>query len=336
MFLPEKYGLGILLSLSESYRKMSIPLVSIIVPVYKVEKYLRTCINSVLHQSYTSWELILVDDGSPDDSGEICDEYANRDARIKVIHKSNAGVAAARNSAVGMAVGEYISFLDGDDYLHPDYIRNMVHLMCLYDADIVQCGYVRGKETAFPAFCGKETVKCYTMHDVFTQGIAKIIVWGKLYRKGILKEIRIPEGHFFEDDLVTWRWYYAADKTVVTSRPYYYYACNEQSQMSQHQKKPNLSFIEAYDERIAFFRSTGERDLEDCSHLHICKSLLLVYSNPMLTQEQRKDVRNRFKMSWKEIKSSQLVSFPFKFIFGTFDKYPTLTSTLIKYLRRNV
>ena len=232
---------------------MSIPLVSIIVPVYKVEKYLRTCINSVLHQSYTSWELILVDDGSPDDSGEICDEYANRDARIKVIHKSNAGVAAARNSAVGMAVGEYISFLDGDDYLHPDYIRNMVHLMCLYDADIVQCGYVRGKETAFPAFCGKETVKCYTMHDVFTQGIAKIIVWGKLYRKGILKEIRIPEGHFFEDDLVTWRWYYAADKTVVTSRPYYYYTCNEQSQMSQHRKKAIRSSYASIKDRLGFF-----------------------------------------------------------------------------------
>lgn len=315
---------------------MSIPLVSIIVPVYKVEKYLRTCINSVLHQSYTSWELILVDDGSPDYSGEICDEYARIDERIEVIHKKNGGLSFARNVGLDIMRGEYVTFLDSDDFWHSDYLKILMEYVIEKGAEIAQCDFVRGTETTFPTFNGKVLVERYDNHSVFTSRTGKTILWGKIYKADFFSKIRMPVGLINEDDWTTWKLYYQAQKIVVTNQPLYYYTKNPNSIMGTNRKKPNLSFIEAYDERIAFFRSTGERDLEDCSHLHICKSLLLVYSNPMLTQEQRKDVRNRFKMSWKEIKSSQLVSFPFKFIFGTFDKYPTLTSTLIKYLRRNV
>lgn len=212
------------------------PLVSIIVPCYNVEQYLPNCIESILCQSYTNWELILVDDGSPDSSGEIADKYASCDARIKVIHKTNAGVAAARNSAIDIAAGEYISFLDGDDFLHPDYIKDLLAIANENKADIVQCDYVRGKDTTFPPYKGAEVLNTYNSHDVFVADVAKIIVWGKLIKSNILKAIRIPEGRYFEDDLVTWRWYYAANKTVITSKPYYYYTENDASQMAQHNK----------------------------------------------------------------------------------------------------
>ncbi len=136
-----------------------------------------------MHQSYTNWELILVDDGSPDSSGEIADKYASCDARIKVIHKTNAGVAAARNSAIDIAAGEYMSFLDGDDFLHPDYIKDLLAIANENKADIVQCDYVRGKDTTFPPYKGAEVLNTYNSHDVFVADVAKIIVCGKLIKK---------------------------------------------------------------------------------------------------------------------------------------------------------
>lgn len=205
-----------------------------------------TCIESILQQSYSNWERILVDDGSPDYSGEIADEYAICDARIKVIHKTNAGVAAARNSAIDIATGEYISFLDGDDFLHRDYIKDLLAIASKNKADIVQCNYVRGKDTTFLPCKGFEVLHMYDSHNIFIADVAKIIVCGKLIKSDILKAIRIPEGRYFEDDLVTWRWYYAANKIVVTSKPYSYYTENDDSQMAHHKKQPNLSFIEAY------------------------------------------------------------------------------------------
>lgn len=310
------------------------PLVSIIVPCYKVEQYLPNCIESILHQSYPNWELILVDDGSPDHCGEIADDYFRRDARIKVIHKVNAGVAAARNAAVDIAEGEYISFLDGDDFLHSDYIKDLLTIALEQGADIVQCNYVRGKSKDFPAFEGGETVCTYTSREIFVADVAKIIVCGKLIKADILKSIRIPEGRYFEDDLVTWRWYYAANKIVVTTRPYYYYTQNDASQMAQHRKKPNLSFVEAYDERIAFFVDIEDKVMVACSHRQLCKSLLLTYANALLMPEQRNMVLRRYRQSWKILKKSPILNPQLRILFTAFNAVPKITSWLSRLFIR--
>lgn len=288
------------------------------------------CIESILNQTYKDWELILVDDGSPDHSGEIADKYASLDVRIKVIHKKNAGVAAARNSAIDIATGEYISFLDGDDFLHVDYIKELLTIANDSSADIVQCNYVRGKDKSFPACKDTGTLQTYSSHDVFVADVAKIIVWGKLIKSNILKAIRIPEGRYFEDDLVTWRWYYAANKTVVTSKPYYYYTENDNSQMAQHKKMPNLSFIEAYDERITFFKETEDWDMEACSHRQLCKSLLMTYANSFLTLDQRSLVLSRFRQSWKWLKVSSVLSARLRLLFTTFNAMPNMVSHFLK------
>ena len=122
---------------------MNRPLVSIIVPCYKVEQYLPVCIESVLGQTYDNWELILVDDGSPDRSGEICDQYAAKDKRINVIHKPNGGLSSARNAGLDMMNGEYVTFLDSDDFWHKDYLRVMMKHIDDEKADIVQCGFLQ-------------------------------------------------------------------------------------------------------------------------------------------------------------------------------------------------
>lgn len=302
--------------------------VSIIVPCYKVEKFLPTCIDSVRNQSYSDWELILVNDGSPDRSGEICDKYANIDERIKVIHKKNAGVAAARNTAINIATGKYAAFLDGDDFLHPDFLYDMVNIIEKYNADIAQCDFVKGNKFTFPKYMGTPKIKEYDSHQIFATETAKIVVWGKLYRIDILKNLLIPEGRFFEDDLITWRWYYVAKKIIVTTKPYYYYTYNEEGTMAQHHKKPNLSFIEGYDERINFFQKTKEIDLEHYSHLQLCKALFLTMGNSLLSSDQRSLVLYTFRKSWKIIHDSPYIAVKYKILFVAFNLFPQMISKL--------
>ena len=181
-----------------------------------MEQYLPNCIESVINQSYPNWELILIDDGSPDHSGKICDEYAIRDSRIKVIHKENGRVAKARNAALRIAKGEYICFLDGDDYLHKDFLSVLYKLMVAQNADIVQCGFVKGTATEFPEIKVTEQVALYDNHSVFIKEKAKIVVWGKLYKRYIFDGRLVTEDKYFEDDFTTWRWYYAAKKIAIT------------------------------------------------------------------------------------------------------------------------
>ena len=218
-------------------------LVSIIVPVYKVEQYLRNSIESVQKQTYFNWELILVDDGSPDRCPQICDEYASHDDRIKVIHMENGRVAKARNAALRVAKGEYITFLDGDDYLHKDYLRHMLEIMDSKQVDIVQCGFVRGDATEFPEVTMVERISMFDNHSVFLNQVAKVVVWGKLYKRYIFDGRMVTEDKFFEDDFTTWKWYYAAKQIAVTHVPLINYKDNQQSTMPMHKKTPNVLFL---------------------------------------------------------------------------------------------
>lgn len=312
---------------------MSEPLVSIIVPCYKVEKYLHTCIESILHQSYTNWELILVDDGSPDRCGEICDEYAKIDDRIKVIHKKNGGVSSARNAGLDITSGEYVSFLDSDDFWHFDYLKILMNYIITEDAEIAQCGFVRGDEITFPSFNQKESYQTYDNHNIFTLGAAKIIMWGKVYKVDLFNNIRMPVGVINEDDWTTWKLYYRAKKIVITNRPLYYYTYNANSIMGISKKKPDLRYFGAYEERINYFRKSGEQDLEKVSHMQFCKSLMLLYANDMLGNEQRDEIRERFRESWKEIKYSSVVSFKLKLLFRSFNLCQTVVAKLTSFLR---
>lgn len=312
---------------------MNNPLVSVIVPVYKVEKYLSTCIESVLHQSYSNWELILVDDGSPDQCPQICDEYSSRDSRIKVIHKDNGRVAKARNAALRVAKGDYIMFLDSDDFIQKDTIKDSVRIAATNDADIVQFGFIRGNEKKFPDLKRTDLVTLYNNHSVFTSTVANVIVCAKLYKKHIFDGRLIVEDKFFEDDYTTWKWYYAATRIALMHDAYYYYTCNENSTMAMHKKKPNWDFLDAYDERINFFVGTKEEDLEHCSRLQLCKSMVLTYSNPNLSEEEKQMVKSQFDENYHVISSSKYVPISFKFIFLLFYVSPMMTSCLVKKVR---
>lgn len=304
-----------------------------IVPCYKVEQYLPNCIESIINQSYDNWELILVDDGSPDKCGDICDEYVRRDNRIKVVHKENGGLSSARNVGMKVMTGDYVTFLDSDDYLHTDALNILVEYAEKYDTQLVQCNFVRGSKIEFPTWESNEFVKEYDNHTIFTKFSAKIIVCGKLYNRELLDDITMPEGIINEDDWTTWKIYYRAKKIVVTNRPLYYYTVNPDSIMSTVKKKPDTTYYGAYDERIAFFVENDEKDLEDISRLQFCKSLLLLYSNKQLTTPQRKEIRKRFRENWLVLKNSVYIPKTFWILFAGFYKFPMVISLFVKWVR---
>lgn len=308
---------------------MGNPLVSIIVPVFKVEQFLRTCIDSVLNQSYIYWELILVDDGSPDNCPQICDEYVKKDKRIKVIHKENGGLSSARNSGLNISTGDYISFLDSDDFWHKDYLAILLNICIKYDADIAQCNFIRGTEILFPVIEKKNKLKIFDNHSIFLKGYSKIIVWAKLYKRQLFDGIRMPEGKINEDDYTTWKLYFKAKKILVTDQALYYYTVNKNSIMANQLKKPRLDFIEAYEERIDFFKRNGENDLEDFSRGHLCKAMLLLSANPMLSREQKKIVDVTFQSNWKLIKCSGSVAIYLRVLFFIFRFVPNLAIRLL-------
>lgn len=309
-------------------------MVSVIVPCYKVEKYLSTCIESVLNQTYTDWELILVDDGSPDRSGEICDEYAQKDSRIRVIHKKNGGLSDARNAGLNVMAGDYVTFLDSDDFWHVDYLKILMGFIIQDGADIAQCDFVRGTDTSFPMRNKKARVMTYNRHSVFTSQAAKIIMCSKIYRAHFFEHIRMPVGYINEDDWTTWKLYDQAEKVVVTDQPLYYYTMNPDSIMGKAHKKPNLTYWKAYQERIAYYEGRKEQDLEDMSRMQFLKSLLLLYSNMNLTDEERKSVKHMFDQQWMRINKSAFVPGKLKIIFWCFYKFPVVTTKLITIISK--
>lgn len=176
-----------------------IPKISVIVPVYKVEKYLPECIDSILAQSFTDFELVLVDDGSPDNSGKICDEYALRDSRIRVFHKENGGVSSARRVGVENAHGEWVIFVDGDDMLRQDALRFLFCFACKHSADVVECSIrERGEVRSFRIF----DVDDYLRNIV--ENRIHMAIWGKLIRREVLSSevLDVSRDIFVYEDFV--------------------------------------------------------------------------------------------------------------------------------------
>lgn len=203
--------------------------ISVIVPVYNVESYLARCVDSILTQTYENLEVILVDDGSKDNSGVICDGYAAKDPRVKVIHKENGGLSSARNCGLEAATGEYIAFVDSDDWIEPDAYGHLMNLMEKYNVKLV-CGGrydVSGKT-------GEKTIGlCPKREEVITAEalVGRIFLWDgcdssacdKLYHHSLLKTFRFPEGKVCEDVPVTYKIVLQAEKVALSDRPFYNY-----------------------------------------------------------------------------------------------------------------
>ena len=213
---------------------MDNPLISVIVPVYKVEKYLDKCLESIVNQTYTNLEIILVDDGSPDNCPAMCDVWAEKDSRIKVIHKENDGLANARNSGIEICTGEYVMFTDSDDWIDADMVEYLYSLIVEYDAEVSRCGYYTEYENGLPTGYPEDmTVKLYDYNqriiELTTAGFAGT-AWNKLYKKSVIKAHPYMKNDGCSEDIMhNYRVYKDVEKTVFCDDPKYHYLIRENS-----------------------------------------------------------------------------------------------------------
>lgn len=213
----------------------TLPLITIIIPVYKVEEYIHKCVNSVLNQTYNNLEIFLVDDGSPDNCGEICEDYSKKDHRIKVIHKNNGGLSDARNVAIDIANGEYITFVDSDDYVSKDYIEVLYELIEKYQCKISVSAFLKFKED-YQFIDKNEIIKenlfsCEdAIKEMFYQRKFDTSAWAKLYHKSLFSDgIRYPKGLLYEDLATTYKLFLKSDKIAFSNKKTYFYLIRSNS-----------------------------------------------------------------------------------------------------------
>ena len=286
---------------------MTTPLISVIVPVYRVEKYLERCVKSILSQTYKNLEVILVDDGSPDQCPAICDAWAEKDARVKVIHQENKGLSGARNAGIDAASGEYLAFVDSDDYVSPHFIEELYQLLQDTGCAIGQCrfSYVKGDglveegDSAFCIYRGESLME--QLYGPEEKATCFVVAWNKLYRAELFKEtgIRYPEGRIHEDEATTYRLFHEAKKLAFLDRALYgYYTENGGSITSVFSAK-RLQWLTAHEERIAFFKKNGYEKLLPAAYRKLCDACITFYfrctEQVKDAEELKKELRKRLE-----------------------------------------
>lgn len=256
--------------------------ISIIVPVYKVEAYLSECIESIIHQTYHNLEIILVDDGSPDKCGEICDQYAKKDERIRVIHKKNEGVARARNDGIELASGDYISFIDSDDWIAENAYEILYQGLKQFDADcaVGKCVTVVDKNGVLIPKKGKDSpVRCETAPEavkhVLLVGSA---VWNRLFKREVFRHIRFPVGRINDDEVVALHAYAECKRIVFLDQDTYYYRIRENSVTTSKFSIRNVDCYYNSIDNLDFVRQTMP-ELVPCAEYKYIKTLLYCYVN---------------------------------------------------------
>ena len=234
------------------------PQISVIVPVYKVEKYLKRCVDSILSQTFTDFELILVDDGSPDGCPQICDQYAQQDDRVYVIHQQNGGLSAARNAGIDWAFAnsnsQWLTFVDSDDWIHPQTLEVLLKAARDNHVDVSICGFQKtnGEEGAISS---DFSVELWTPENFYVQYVTSAVVaWGKLYKKECFSEIRYPVGRLHEDEFVTYRILFQCEKIAFVDTPLYAYFQNSDGIMKSVWTRRRMDVLVAYEQQIAYFK----------------------------------------------------------------------------------
>lgn len=298
---------------------MSNPIISVIIPVYKVESYLHRCIDSILNQQYKNLEVILVNDGSPDNCGNICDRYAKQDNRIKVIHKKNGGLSDARNAGLEIASGDYISFIDSDDLIHPQMYSKLYNLIKKTGADIAQCEYVR-----FDRGVNLQDLNENAVEKVYTniQALEALIesnklvppVWNKLYKRDLFSKIRFPKDKIHEDEFTTYKLFFEANKIAYIDLPMYYYFINHSGIMRNLNIEHKFHWIEAIEERNSFFKLNNLENLylksSEKLYFHLLKTRYIILRTQSTDNRKNylKQINNKIKDQTQEMKDNPYLS----------------------------
>lgn len=277
------------------------PVISVIVPIYKAEPYLRRCVNSIRNQTYTNLEIILVDDGSPDKCGEICDSFAKEDSRIRVFHKENGGQSSARNLGLDNMTGEYVGFVDSDDWIEADMYQRLYALSHIHDAQIVCCGiqkdYPNGRKTYFnPNYPVENDVKIYTTMEALEESLSNCRITyspcDKLYDSDVFQTIRMTEGKIYEDMEMIPKCIEKAETVVYDPHPYYHYNLTEHSTIRgvfnyRRFAEADVALSKAVDYRL---RYPELYDKAMGCYISICLNIIHVSSGVPSCVQQRKQI----------------------------------------------
>ena len=254
----------------------TVPVISVLMPAFNVEKYIAMAVDSVLNQTFSDFELIIINDGSTDDTGEIVEKYKNTDSRIRVYHMENRGLANARNLAVSYAGGEYVTFVDSDDAVKEDYLECLYENAVKYDADVAVSSYYRYVEAEnvyynvvleqgyeVKAFTGLEAYQNY-YSPVNGYNIAFAVAWGKLFRRELLNRLHFPSGKLHEDAFTIYKAYLLSDKIIYVNKNLYMYRQRASSIMSSQWSRERMrDFIEQHEERLSLLSVMGIEITED-------------------------------------------------------------------------
>ena len=296
------------------------PLISVIVPVYKVEAYLPRCVESILSQSMSDFELILVDDGSPDRCGELCDEYTKKDSRVHVIHQLNGGLSAARNAGIDWVFtnsdSKWISFVDSDDWILPKYLEALYEAIRNEKVDISICGYVKSFGETIPNLDIITESKQHTEQFYIEKTVNATIACGKLYKKECFQDVRFPEGKIHEDEFVTYKILFKHDFLAVIDQPLYVYFQNSDGIMHQTWNPQRMAAFDAAEEQIDYFmehhhESVAENRFRSTAENFI-RHIKLISESFALSQREKAGykrlVRKRFQTFLHKYKNNQWIS----------------------------
>lgn len=280
--------------------------ISIVVPVYNVERYLNRCISSILKQTFTDFELILIDDGSKDYSASICDEYKEKDSRIKVIHQENAGLSAARNKGIEVSNGKYITFIDSDDFIHPNMLEVLYINIVNFDADIAMCDHHRVYENKeVPREFCENNITLYTNLEAVRKIVEKseermIVAWGKLYKQNLFSDIRYPVGKYHEDEFVTYKLLYKSDRIASTDAKLYYYLQRSNSITGSTYNIKRLEKLEALNEAIEFFQSENNKTLTYLAEFRYLLNIQIAYYRVKYEMNYNKVIMKKLKNKYND------------------------------------
>ena len=289
-------------------------LISIIVPVYKVEKYLEKCVKSILKQTYTNLEIILVDDGSPDKCGQLCDELAKTDNRIKVFHKENGGLSDARNYGVERANGEYIGFVDSDDYIHECMYEELYKAIKKSGTSIAECGVTRVyKNTLRPHYEGEDYFLVLDREGYLKEYLENKRLYGsawcKLIHRDLAKKIKFPTGKIYEDAFYTLELLKTVDRYTLISGNYYYYYIRENSITTRPFSSKDMDYIEIMNEiedyTLANFPIFKEQLLVRLAFAYISIFNQLLEVDGYKTKKEYKILKDKLKDNYFKVLSNK-------------------------------
>ena len=308
------------------------PLISVIVPVYNAENYLHRCMESLLNQTYKNTEILLVNDGSKDNSLVLCKEYEQKYSNVRALDKENGGAASARNKGIDEAMGEYLSFIDADDYVHEYFLEKLYMLCQKYDSDIAMCDFVwtDGDVCDFQASLSVENTKNNTPLEMMYRccnddKIRETVIWNKLYKKALFDDMRYPERMTYEDLAMTHKILYKANSVAeCKDKMYAYYMSSNSVTRTRYNTLNFDSENRAQDERLVFFENIGKKDLTRKNMIAVQRNRMKNYCKAMLYIKDQKRcdaLKTKFNETFEELKHNYGMGFIDGIMFWTFKNF---------------